>query len=438
MGGQPRRSRDEPTAVAARDVVARPPSRVIIEDVTPQVDGGRFAAKRAVGETVDVGATIFADGHDLLSARIRWRRAGEPGWHDAPMDAARQRRWTARFVVETLGRYEFTVEAWIDRFGTWRHGFARKVEAGQDVASELLEGAALVRAAAARAGGTDGAWLGERADVLGGTAAAADPRRRGARGGPARDDGAPSGSRRGGRPRPAARRRGRARACGLRRVVRDAFRAPCRPSRRGPARCATSRTACRTSPAWASTCSTCRRSIRSARRTARAATTRSAASRATPGSPWAIGVARRRPHRRPSRARHARRLRRAGRARARARPRDRARHRLPVLARSSVGDASIPSGSGAGPTASIQYAENPPRSTRTSTRSTSSPAAWRALWEALRDVVLFWIGARRDASSASTTRTPSRFAFWEWLIARGAARGIPRSSSSPRRSRGRR
>jgi starch synthase (maltosyl-transferring) len=171
MGGQPRRSRDEPTAVAAREVVARPPSRVIIEDVTPQVDGGRFAAKRAAGEAVDVGATIFAEGHDLLSARIRWRRAGEIAWHDVPMDALGNDAWTARFVVETLGRYEFTVEAWIDRFGSWRHGFARKVEAGQDVASELLEGAALVRAAATRAGGTDGTWLAERADVLGGTAA---------------------------------------------------------------------------------------------------------------------------------------------------------------------------------------------------------------------------------------------------------------------------
>jgi len=169
MGGQPRRSRDEPTAVAAREIVARPPSRVIIEDVTPQVDGGRFAAKRAVGEAVDVGATIFAEGHDLLSARIRWRRTGEPGWHDVPMDALGNDAWTARFVVETLGRYEFTVEAWIDRFGSWRHGFARKVEAGQDVASELLEGAALVRAAATRAGGADGTRLAERADVLGGT-----------------------------------------------------------------------------------------------------------------------------------------------------------------------------------------------------------------------------------------------------------------------------
>ena len=57
MGGQPRRSRDEPTAVAAREVIARPPSRVIIEDVTPQVDGGRFPVKRTVGEDVDVGAT---------------------------------------------------------------------------------------------------------------------------------------------------------------------------------------------------------------------------------------------------------------------------------------------------------------------------------------------------------------------------------------------
>jgi starch synthase (maltosyl-transferring) len=176
MGGQPRRSRDEPTAARDRraapapEAAGRPPSRVVIDDVTPAVDGGRFAAKRTVGEAVDVAATIFAEGHDLLGARVRFRNVSEAAWRDVAMEALGNDRWTARFVVETLGRYEFTVESWIDRFGSWRHGFGRKVEAGQDVTSELLEGAALVRAASARAGGTDGAWLAERAAVLSGPA----------------------------------------------------------------------------------------------------------------------------------------------------------------------------------------------------------------------------------------------------------------------------
>jgi starch synthase (maltosyl-transferring) len=176
MGGQPRRSLDEPTAArnrraaAAPEAAGRPPSRVVIEDVTPAVDGGRFAAKRTVGEAVDVAATVFAEGHDLLGARVRFHHVSEATWRDVAMEALGNDRWSARFVVETLGRYEFTVEAWIDRFGSWRHGFGRKVEAGQDVTSELLEGAALVCTAPARAGGTDGAWLAERAALLSGPA----------------------------------------------------------------------------------------------------------------------------------------------------------------------------------------------------------------------------------------------------------------------------
>jgi starch synthase (maltosyl-transferring) len=152
------------------DFAARPPSRVVIEDVTPQVDGGRFAAKRTVGEPVEVGATIFAEGHDLLGARVRYRHASEPAWRDVSMDALGNDRWSACFVVETLGRYEVTVEAWIDRFASWRHGFARKIEAGQDVTTELLEGAALVRAAGTRAGDGDRDGLMERAAFLGGPA----------------------------------------------------------------------------------------------------------------------------------------------------------------------------------------------------------------------------------------------------------------------------
>ncbi len=180
MGGVPRRSADEPAAapgehagVAVPGAGGGPPSRVVIADVSPQVDGGRFAAKRAAGESVETSATIFAEGHDVLGARVRFRRAGESDWRDVPMQALDNDRWTASFVVESTGRWEFTVEAWVDRFASWRRGLARKVEAGQDVTGELVEGAALVRAAAARADGADGAWLVEQATLLAGSAAPA-------------------------------------------------------------------------------------------------------------------------------------------------------------------------------------------------------------------------------------------------------------------------
>src|SRR4030095_1240455 len=119
--------------------------RVVIVAGPPPVDGGRFAAKRAVGESVDVEATIVAEGHDLLAARVRSRRTGEATWHDVAMAALGNDRWTASFAVDTLGRYEFTVEAWVDRFGTWRRGLARKVEAGHHAAHPLLEGGAATR-----------------------------------------------------------------------------------------------------------------------------------------------------------------------------------------------------------------------------------------------------------------------------------------------------
>jgi starch synthase (maltosyl-transferring) len=118
--------------------------RVVIENVQPQIDCGRFAIKRVVGETVTVGADIHVDGPDLLAAVTMYRRVGEDTWREVTMEAMGNDRWQAAFTVESLGRYEYTVEGWIDRFASWRQEVSTKVGAGQDVASELLEGAALI------------------------------------------------------------------------------------------------------------------------------------------------------------------------------------------------------------------------------------------------------------------------------------------------------
>jgi len=161
---------------------ARPPSRVVVAAVEPDVDAGRWAVKRTVGEPVDATAVAFADGHDRLTVALRVRRAGEAGWQEIPMAAGPNDRWSARFVPDALGRWELGVEAWVDRFGTWAWGLRRKHDAGLDVQSELLEGAALVREASARATGSAQAWLAERAlrlaregDVAERVAAALDP-----------------------------------------------------------------------------------------------------------------------------------------------------------------------------------------------------------------------------------------------------------------------
>ncbi|HEY0873740.1 MAG TPA: alpha-1,4-glucan--maltose-1-phosphate maltosyltransferase [Vicinamibacterales bacterium] len=125
--------------------------RVAIENVYPEVDCGRFPIKRTPGETVIVNADIIADGHELLSAVLLHRGKGEERWNEVPMDPIGNDRYSALFTVDSLGRYEYTVESWIDRFGSWRQELSKKFGAGQDVSSELLEGAQLIRAAAERA-----------------------------------------------------------------------------------------------------------------------------------------------------------------------------------------------------------------------------------------------------------------------------------------------
>ena len=146
---------------------ARPPPRIIIEAIDPEIDGGRFPCKRIAGDVVEVTAAIFADGHDLVSAVLRHRRSGEPIWTETPMQPLGNDRWCARFLVERIGRYEYAIAAWMDRFGTWRHGLSRKVDAGLDVRSELLEGAGLVEAAVGRAADrNDARALGEAARRL--------------------------------------------------------------------------------------------------------------------------------------------------------------------------------------------------------------------------------------------------------------------------------
>ena len=122
------------------------PPRIQIEDVWPQIDCGRYPVKRSVGEDVEVWATIFRDGHDVLGAAVLYRGPGEEEWREAPMRRdVEPDRWTGTFTVGTCGRWEFTVQAWVDRFESWRDELRRKVEAGQaDLTSELQEGAALL------------------------------------------------------------------------------------------------------------------------------------------------------------------------------------------------------------------------------------------------------------------------------------------------------
>jgi starch synthase (maltosyl-transferring) len=160
------RYRTQPTPASADSLPAQLPSRVVVENVQPEIDEGRFPVKRTVGEEVVVTADIFADGHDVLAAVLRYRHASSPDWIEVAMEAQPNDRWTGRFLVTAMGRYEYTIQAWVDRFASWRKDLSKKAAAEQDVTSDLLEGAEIVKEAADRAPGTDGDWLRRHAEVL--------------------------------------------------------------------------------------------------------------------------------------------------------------------------------------------------------------------------------------------------------------------------------
>lgn len=132
---------------------------VVIENVYPELDCGRYAVKREVGETFEVWADIFKEGHDVIAARLKYRKANESQWHETPMRFYDNDRWTGSFKLEENTRYVYTIEAFKDEFESWRQELEKKVAAGQDVLSELLEGEALIRATAARAPQPDEARL---------------------------------------------------------------------------------------------------------------------------------------------------------------------------------------------------------------------------------------------------------------------------------------
>ena len=139
---------------------------ILIENLQPQIDCGRYPVKRAAGETVRVTADVLKEGHDELAVVLRWRqltpKAAEA--REATMRPSGNDAWEGEFPLFENGLYAFEVEAWPDAFRTWAQELSRKIEARRDLSSELLEGAQLLRAAAERAAaaGPAGAFDAER------------------------------------------------------------------------------------------------------------------------------------------------------------------------------------------------------------------------------------------------------------------------------------
>jgi starch synthase (maltosyl-transferring) len=162
----PARETDQPIPTPTRVVkqnggaVKRPkpaaPPRIVILAPEPVLDGGRYAPKRTSGESVDVKATIFADGHDVLKAVVKVKAPNSRKWTEEPLVHVDKHvdgdTYMGAFSVDALGRYQWTIEAWIDAFASWREELRRKVEGGQhDLAGELSEGVVLLEAARERA-----------------------------------------------------------------------------------------------------------------------------------------------------------------------------------------------------------------------------------------------------------------------------------------------
>ncbi|GGC25854.1 hypothetical protein GCM10011371_11810 [Novosphingobium marinum] len=138
--------------VAAKAFAENSP-RFVIESVSPFVSGGDFPAKRVVGDRIDVEAVAFGDGHEQLAAELRWRPVDAKGWSSMRMAQHPNDRWTGAFTLDRLGRWEFEVEAWLDRFGGFRRDFRKKLDAGVAQPVDHAEGALLVDEAAVRSKG---------------------------------------------------------------------------------------------------------------------------------------------------------------------------------------------------------------------------------------------------------------------------------------------
>lgn len=127
--------------------------RIAIENTRPVLDGGQFAVKAVAGQQVEVTCKVFADGHDKLAVRVRWREEQQDAWSSQALEDQGNDGWLGRFPVPTVGRYRFCIEAWIDQFASYCYELEKKHRAGVPVSLELQEGRTSVQQAAERSEG---------------------------------------------------------------------------------------------------------------------------------------------------------------------------------------------------------------------------------------------------------------------------------------------
>src|SRR6187402_828942 len=134
-------------------------TRIIIENVLPQLNGGSFAIKRIVGQKVFVTAEVFSDGHDVVECCVKFKHESENNWNEVRMAHIQNDEWSAEFQVDKQGKYTYFVEGWVDYALNWQHGTERKINDNQYVKSELLEGAEYVQAILNTVDGSENEYL---------------------------------------------------------------------------------------------------------------------------------------------------------------------------------------------------------------------------------------------------------------------------------------
>lgn len=134
-------------------------TRIVIENVQPQLDAGAFFIKRVVGQAVTVTADIFPDGHDVVECCVKYKHEKDKTWQEVRMAHTGNDAWSATFKVDKQGFYAYHVEGWVDYALNWQHGTERKIQDNQHVKSELLEGAEYIQAILKQADATEKEYL---------------------------------------------------------------------------------------------------------------------------------------------------------------------------------------------------------------------------------------------------------------------------------------
>ncbi|MEZ5434103.1 MAG: maltotransferase domain-containing protein [Verrucomicrobiales bacterium] len=158
----------------ARNPVTVRPDTIVISNISPLVEGGRYAVKRVPGESLCIEADLIKDGHDQLAAVLKWRKASSRVWQETSLRLVDNDRWSATIVLDEIGEWRFTIEAWCDLYLTWIHDFERRLTGDQeDFSVDLEEGRRIFSAASNRAAlkkaRTDAQMLASLAEDLPGT-----------------------------------------------------------------------------------------------------------------------------------------------------------------------------------------------------------------------------------------------------------------------------